>query len=197
MRPYGHDELRDTPLHPVPAQHDGTGDNPLLGCVGRLPRVMSAASDALLGRLFAEGALPAQAPPLAAGELRVAGATLSSGAAQLYTREKGRWLRGCSATMGIGKWLRPCATELPAGVEIEPLRKQVAHLFGIPEVRRRRRGACAPGAALADASCAARYEQPLRRGARGAASAASRRGFCNCAGRRPRGAARAGACARS
>lgn len=116
----------------------------------RLPRSMSAASDALLGRLFAEGALPAQAPPLAEGEERVAGATLSAGVARLHAREKGRWLRGCSHSMAAGKWLRPCDAELPPGVDVTLLRKQVSQLLGIPEVRAAR---SAPKRARADARC--------------------------------------------
>jgi hypothetical protein len=108
---------------------------------------MSAASDALLSRLFAKGALAAEAPPLAEGEERVAGSTLSAGAAQLYVREKGRWVRNCSPSMSAGRWLRPCGAELPSGVDIEQLRLQVAQLLGTPEVRRAR---CSPKKARAD-----------------------------------------------
>ena len=115
---------------------------PSLALLGPLARAMSAASDAMLSRLFAEGALAAEAPPLAAGELRVAGATLSAGAAQLYTREKGRWLKTMYGKIAPGKWLKPCGDELPEGVDIEQLRTQVAKLLGIPEVRRP--AACAP-----------------------------------------------------
>ena len=125
----------------------------------------------MLSRLFAEGALAVEAPPLAAGELRVAGATLSAGAAQLYMREKGRWLKTMYGKIAPGKWLKPCGDELPEGVDIEQLRPQVAKLLGIPEVRRP--AACAPEAARADAACAVRYQQSLCRDPRASARAAS------------------------
>jgi hypothetical protein len=100
---------------------------------------MSAASDALLRWLFAEGALPAQAPPLGAGELRVAGATLSTGVARLYRRERPYWTKCLTGRISSGRWLKPHGAELPPGVCISRLRTQLAKLFGIPEVRRRRR----------------------------------------------------------
>ena len=97
---------------------------------------MSAETDALLRRLFAEGALPAEPPALAKGELRFAGQTLSPSVAQLYRSERKRWeqtRRGSRASA----WFEPFGTELPPDVSAASLRKQLASLFGIREVRSR------------------------------------------------------------
>ena len=100
---------------------------------------MSAATDALLRRLFADGAVPASAPPLAAGERRVAGQTLSAAVARLHWKERKLWTKG-RCTVAPGKWLKPTG-ELPPDLHADELRKQLALLFDIPEVRLRRRRA--------------------------------------------------------
>jgi hypothetical protein len=110
---------------------------------------MSAATDALLSRLFAEAALPALPPLLGAGELRVAGQTLSPHAAKLFNSERRYWQskRGRAAP---DKWLESRSGDLHPEVNIVALRPQLADLFDIKEVRPPRRyarialaGACA------------------------------------------------------
>lgn len=99
---------------------------------------MSAATDALLSRLFAEAALPASPPALGAGELRFAGQTLSPQAAKLFNSERRYWQqkRGRAAP---GKWLEARSGEPHPEVSVEELRPQLADLFDIKEVRAPRR----------------------------------------------------------
>ena len=97
---------------------------------------MSAATDALLSRLFKEAALPAAPPPLAAGELRFAGQTLSAAVAKLYRSERRLWLQQ-RRSGDAGKWLEPHSGELPPDVSLDQLRAQLADFFDIREARAR------------------------------------------------------------
>ena len=93
---------------------------------------MSAATDALLARLFAEGALPAAPFPLQAGEVVVAGTWLSRGVAELYRVERARWMRRKSPP---GAWLTLVEELLPPDTSASDLRSDLRRLFGLSRVR--------------------------------------------------------------
>jgi hypothetical protein len=98
---------------------------------------MSAATDALLSRLFAEAALPASPPALAPGELWFAGQTLSPKVAKLFNSERRYWQQK-RGRVARGKWLE-ARVDPPPEVSVEQLRPQLADLFDIKEVSPPRR----------------------------------------------------------